>query len=352
MADRYRDYDRDRGFDRDRDRDRFNEPGQGERYTWNRGAEDRDEEGRQGYRGSGYLGGDFSSDRGRPSSGSLRSDYDAGMNPNRDENYDRPSSGWRQSGGYGEGSGDSYGFGTRSGYGSSGSTGYGRQMSDDSSSGYGTRSGYGTGLEYGSGGGRPHERAGSSWETENRPGSSRTGSGSYGSGSFGSGSTGYGRQTTGNIGTSGFAGVGTGGSLTNSSMGSQRQSYRGRGPKGFQRTDERIRELVSERLEEHDEIDASDIEVTVTSGVVTLSGTVDHRHTKRLAEDVAESVTGVNDVFNNIKVNRGFFGRVADEIREKLSTPSSSDVAIATGSTPGDQASAGIGRDAGRTKRS
>jgi osmotically-inducible protein OsmY len=103
-----------------------------------------------------------------------------------------------------------------------------------------------------------------------------------------------------------------------------KQSFRGRGPKGFQRSDERVRELVSERLEDHDAIDASDIEVTVNSGEVTLSGTVDDRRTKRLAEDVAESVAGVKDVHNNLKVDRNFFSRMADTIRDAVEGPKDS----------------------------
>ncbi|HEX2833687.1 MAG TPA: BON domain-containing protein [Thermoanaerobaculia bacterium] len=89
----------------------------------------------------------------------------------------------------------------------------------------------------------------------------------------------------------------------------QPRSYRGRGPKGFQRSDDRLRELVSERLADHHDIDASDIEVTVSNGEVTLQGTVDDRRTKRLAEDVVESVGGVRDVHNHLKVDHDFFNR-------------------------------------------
>lgn len=81
-----------------------------------------------------------------------------------------------------------------------------------------------------------------------------------------------------------------------------RPSFRGRGPKGYQRSDERIREDVCERLTDDDYIDASDMEVTVSAGTVTLAGTVDGRSTKRRAEDLAESVTGVRDVLNQLRV--------------------------------------------------
>ncbi|MBX3230582.1 MAG: BON domain-containing protein [Labilithrix sp.] len=84
----------------------------------------------------------------------------------------------------------------------------------------------------------------------------------------------------------------------------RRASHRGKGPKGFKRSDERIRELVSEALADHHDIDASDVEVTVTDGEVTLAGTVDHRDVKRLAENVVDAVAGVIDVHNKLTVKR------------------------------------------------
>ena len=84
----------------------------------------------------------------------------------------------------------------------------------------------------------------------------------------------------------------------------ERPSYRGRGPKNYQRSDERIREEVCERLTMDHDIDATELEVEVQSGVVVLSGSVNERHAKRLAEDIADSVRGVKDVQNNIRVTR------------------------------------------------
>jgi osmotically-inducible protein OsmY len=78
--------------------------------------------------------------------------------------------------------------------------------------------------------------------------------------------------------------------------------YRGRGPKNYRRPDERIREEINDRLTDNDWLDASDIDVSVVAGEVTLSGTVDSRYSKRLAEDIAESVTGVSNVQNNLRV--------------------------------------------------
>ena len=81
-----------------------------------------------------------------------------------------------------------------------------------------------------------------------------------------------------------------------------RGPHAGTGPESFQRSDERIRELINEALTDHDEIDATHIEVAVKSGEVTLTGTVEDRRMKRLAEDCADRVTGVKDVSNQLKV--------------------------------------------------
>jgi Flp pilus assembly secretin CpaC len=54
-----------------------------------------------------------------------------------------------------------------------------------------------------------------------------------------------------------------------------------------------------------DRIDASDIEVQVQDGEVTLTGTVEDRLAKRRAEDCAEQVMGVRDVMNQIRVQAG-----------------------------------------------
>ena len=84
----------------------------------------------------------------------------------------------------------------------------------------------------------------------------------------------------------------------------RRPSYRGRGPKNYTRSDERSKEDVCEWLQQDDHVDASDIEVHVSEGVVTLTGSIDDRMAKRRAEDIAESVTGVKDVQNQVRVSR------------------------------------------------
>ena len=81
------------------------------------------------------------------------------------------------------------------------------------------------------------------------------------------------------------------------------QDHRGRGPAGYTRSDERIREDVNDKLTEDWRVDASAIEVGVASGEVTLDGTVPSREQKRRAEDLVDSLSGVKHVQNNLRVS-------------------------------------------------
>jgi osmotically-inducible protein OsmY len=83
-----------------------------------------------------------------------------------------------------------------------------------------------------------------------------------------------------------------------------RTSHAGRGPKGYRRSDERIHEEVCEVLTRHPGVDASEVEVRVEGGEVTLAGTVPDRRMKRLAEDLAADCAGVVDVHNQVRVTR------------------------------------------------
>jgi osmotically-inducible protein OsmY len=83
-----------------------------------------------------------------------------------------------------------------------------------------------------------------------------------------------------------------------------RGPYSGRGPKGYQRSDERIREDVCDLLCEHGGLDASNVEVQVVAREVTLLGFVPSRTQKRLAEDLADTVSGVSEVHNQIRVEQ------------------------------------------------
>ena len=76
---------------------------------------------------------------------------------------------------------------------------------------------------------------------------------------------------------------------------------RGKGPKNYTRSDERIREDVCELLADA-ALDASDIDVKVTDGEVLLEGTVPDRWTERAAQDVACRVRGVKECHNQLRV--------------------------------------------------
>ena len=78
--------------------------------------------------------------------------------------------------------------------------------------------------------------------------------------------------------------------------------HSGRGPRGYRKSDERIREDVCDRLTDDPDVDATEIDVQVASGEVTLSGTVHTRGEKRRACDIADGVGGVRDVHNIIKI--------------------------------------------------
>jgi hypothetical protein len=87
-----------------------------------------------------------------------------------------------------------------------------------------------------------------------------------------------------------------------------RVSFAGRGPRGYRRSDVWINEEINEALTRHPDIDATDIEVRVENGEVALTGNVDDKYAKRLAEDIAEACPGVTDVRNQLRVGRGRSG--------------------------------------------
>jgi hypothetical protein len=104
--------------------------------------------------------------------------------------------------------------------------------------------------------------------------------------------------------------LGTGGGFYSSTARDVRDmpalsGHRGKGPSNYQRSDERIREAVCEALTEDDRIDATHVDVSVKAGEVTLAGTVDERAMKRAAEDLVEGISGVKDVQNLLRVDRG-----------------------------------------------
>lgn len=80
--------------------------------------------------------------------------------------------------------------------------------------------------------------------------------------------------------------------------------FSGHGPRGYQRSDERIREDVCELLTRHGAIDATDMDVDVRAGTVVLRGSTDSGRIRRLAEELVEDLPGVRDVQNELRVRR------------------------------------------------
>src|ERR1041385_3826446 len=112
-------------------------------------------------------------------------------------------------------------------------------------------------------------------------------------------------------------------------MDRQRAELRGRGPKNYRRSDERIKEDVNDRLGDG-YLDATEIEVAVSNAEVTLTGTVQTRSDKRRAEDIAESVSGVSNVENRLRVKQSSLNRNIGI----GSTPQTSTTGTSTTATP------------------
>lgn len=90
--------------------------------------------------------------------------------------------------------------------------------------------------------------------------------------------------------------------------------YRGLGPKGYQRPEERVREDVCERLTDHPGVDARAIEVEVRDGVVYLRGTVEDRAQKRAAEEAVEQTTGIRDIRNELETRKGMWETLKEAV--------------------------------------
>jgi osmotically-inducible protein OsmY len=119
--------------------------------------------------------------------------------------------------------------------------------------------------------------------------------------------------------------------------------FTGRGPKGYQRSDSRINDDVCDRLCDSAEVDATDIEVQVANGEVTLTGRVSDRSQKRRAEDLIEQVSGVREVHNNLRVG-------TSDMASSGSSMTSSTAGTGTGSSAGAGAGAATGTTAGGSR--
>jgi hypothetical protein len=79
-------------------------------------------------------------------------------------------------------------------------------------------------------------------------------------------------------------------------------SHRGKGPRGYKRSDQSIYEDVCEMLSLHPELDATEVEVELKEGIVYLRGKVHSRKSKKMAELEIEGISGVIDVQNYLTI--------------------------------------------------
>lgn len=80
--------------------------------------------------------------------------------------------------------------------------------------------------------------------------------------------------------------------------------HHGKGPKNFRRRDESILDDICLQLFFSDEIDASNIEVSVENGVTTLVGTVSTSDMKSRTESLVRSIFGVTRVLSTLRTDR------------------------------------------------
>jgi osmotically-inducible protein OsmY len=245
--------------------------------------------------------------------------------------YDAPSGGgsYAERGRMGGGMGESYAGGMRAGgdvprRGLNGELDYGGPSAYGIRTGVGGRGGYSPQRDYGGGGG-DYARGGFGTQSQGYGGSQSHGQDhgqGYGQGFRQGYAQSYGRSFGGPQSYGGTQDRGWG-ELGERSYGGNRDDrdegmghrmmegiksvFRGKGPKGYKRSDERIREDVLDRLNHlsvHAEVDASEVEAAVEDGEVTLTGFVRERRWKHMMEDAAEGVMGVKDIHNQIRVRR------------------------------------------------
>lgn len=80
------------------------------------------------------------------------------------------------------------------------------------------------------------------------------------------------------------------------------RNFRGKGPRNYQRSDERILEDIYDRISGAWSLDASEVEIEVRNGVVQMSGRVADRSVRHRLEDIAEGILGVMSIENRISI--------------------------------------------------
>lgn len=85
-----------------------------------------------------------------------------------------------------------------------------------------------------------------------------------------------------------------------------------RWPRGYQRSDERIKEDIYERLLERGDLEAEEVTVIVEGGCVRLEGSVPRRAMKHAVEDLVDDCPGVKDIDNRLRVTQPTGGGSSD----------------------------------------
>jgi BON domain len=122
-------------------------------------------------------------------------------------------------------------------------------------------------------------------------------------------------------GSAGYSGAGAGGvsgGYTGGGLGEPPHSTEPWSPGPATHHDDQIYDDVRVRLEQADEVNTSELQISVEAGVVTLSGQVATREMRTAAVDIAERVPGVHRVKNDLHIEQP----LVEEIREKLAQAS------------------------------
>jgi osmotically-inducible protein OsmY len=180
-----------------------------------------------------------------------------------------------------------------------------------------------------------------------------SGGAQYGSPAYGPvqdrGASGYGYQYSGGAGYGAGSQYGASGGYGQGSQAEGRN--RGRGPKNYTRSSERLREDVCERLSDDPYIDASEIEVTVAeNGRIVVEGSVEERWMKHRIEDLIDAAPGVQQIENRLTIasSRGSSPYGAQSPR---SASTASATTAASGSSPATSASGATSPSSEATKR-
>ncbi len=94
----------------------------------------------------------------------------------------------------------------------------------------------------------------------------------------------------------------------------ERGPYGGLPPKGYSRSDDRIREDVCDELTRRPDVDPRRVTVAVRDGEVTLEGAVENLRARHLADEIATNCAGVKQVHNRLRIEKGNGGSPAKNV--------------------------------------